>query len=101
MQMSFSKNHVKCFKFIIQLKVGELSPVIFLFLKVIDPRKYYLKKKASVHHQDMVNTRTDFSYHWDSLLMVLWPYQNLFQKVLAAAQAVEIRSLPGSNLLGI
>lgn len=96
-----SKNHIKFFKFIIQLEVAELSPVIFLFLEVIDPPKYYLNKHTSVHHQDMVNTRTDFSCHWDSPLMVLWSYQNLFEKVLAAAQAVEICSLPGSNLFGI
>lgn len=43
-----SKNHIKFFKFIIQLEVAELSLVIFLFLKVIDPPKYYLNKHTSV-----------------------------------------------------
>lgn len=57
-------------------------------------------QNASTHHQDTFNKGQTLATT-GFLSMILWPYQNLFQKVLAAAQAVEVGCLPRRSLFGI
>lgn len=99
MQISFSKNLTS---FIALLKQGSyhhylLAPISHHSWQTVFDYKMLLCTTEICSIQGL----TDFRLHLVSLLIILCLYQNLLQKVLAAAQAVEIGCLPTRSFFGI